>query len=96
MWWKVKGVVDEPLAGLTPPIRRGTDVVKALCLGARAVCIGRPFLYGLATQGPPGVRAVFRILHDEIERTLTLMGVGSLDELGPDWLAPADQHRYIS
>jgi L-lactate dehydrogenase (cytochrome)/(S)-mandelate dehydrogenase len=74
-------------------IRRGTDVVKALCLGARAVCIGRPFLYGLATQGPPGVRAVFRILHDEIERTLTLMGVGSLDELGPDWLAPAGQHR---
>jgi L-lactate dehydrogenase (cytochrome)/(S)-mandelate dehydrogenase len=70
-------------------VRRGADVVKALALGARAVCIGRPFLYGLAVDGPAGARRVVEILRDEIARTLTLMGVGSLDELGPEWLLPA-------
>jgi L-lactate dehydrogenase (cytochrome)/(S)-mandelate dehydrogenase len=70
-------------------VRRGTDVVKALCLGATAVCIGRPFLYGLAVDGAAGVTAVLGILREEIQRTLTLMGAESLDQLGPQWLAPA-------
>jgi isopentenyl diphosphate isomerase/L-lactate dehydrogenase-like FMN-dependent dehydrogenase len=70
-------------------VRRGADVVKALCLGATAVCIGRPFLYGLAVDGAAGVTTVLEILREEIQRTLTLMGVESLDQLGPEWLAPA-------
>ena len=70
-------------------IRRGSDVVKALCLGADAVCIGRPFLYGLAVAGEAGVRAVLRILRTEIARTLTLMGVAGVHDLDPSWLIPA-------
>jgi L-lactate dehydrogenase (cytochrome)/(S)-mandelate dehydrogenase len=71
-------------------IRRGSDVVKALCLGATAVCIGRPYLYGLAARGPAGAEHVLEILRQEIVRTMTLMGVTSVKELGPDWLLPAD------
>jgi L-lactate dehydrogenase (cytochrome)/(S)-mandelate dehydrogenase len=65
-------------------IRRGSDVVKALCLGADAVCIGRPYLYGLGAAGPDGAHHVVEILREGITRCLTLMGVGSLRELtGP-------------
>lgn len=71
-------------------IRRGADVVKALCLGATAVCIGRPYVYGLAAGGPEGAEHVIRIFREEISRTLTLMGVGSLKELDPSWLLPAN------
>jgi L-lactate dehydrogenase (cytochrome)/(S)-mandelate dehydrogenase len=70
-------------------VRRGSDVVKALCLGADAVCVGRPYLYGLAARGPAGAEHVIEILREEIKRTMTLMGVGSLKELGPQWLVPA-------
>jgi isopentenyl diphosphate isomerase/L-lactate dehydrogenase-like FMN-dependent dehydrogenase len=66
--------------------RRGSDVVKALCLGATAVCIGRPFLYGLAVDGAEGVRSVVEIFREEMQRTMTLMGVEGLKELGPQWL----------
>jgi len=67
-------------------IRRGSDVIKALCLGARAVCIGRPFLYGLAARGEAGVVDVLRILRSELTRTMTLMGVHKLGDLDPSWL----------
>jgi L-lactate dehydrogenase (cytochrome)/(S)-mandelate dehydrogenase len=67
-------------------IRRGSDIVKALCLGARAVCIGRPFLYGLAVRGEAGVVDVLRILRAELTRTMTLMGVHKLRDLDPNWL----------
>jgi L-lactate dehydrogenase (cytochrome) len=63
-------------------VRRGSDVVKALALGAKACLIGRPWVYGLAAGGTPGVERVLEILHDEIDRTLALIGrpgVGSLD-----------------
>ncbi|TNM50852.1 alpha-hydroxy-acid oxidizing protein [Nocardioides albidus] len=65
-------------------IRRGTDVVKALALGATAVGIGRPYVYGLAAGGQGGVEHVLEILREEIVRTLTLMGVADVSELGPD------------
>jgi L-lactate dehydrogenase (cytochrome)/(S)-mandelate dehydrogenase len=74
-------------------VRRGSDVVKALCLGASAVCIGRPYLYGLAADGPAGVEAVLRIFREEISRTLTLMGVPSLADLNSGWLIPAVPDR---
>jgi L-lactate dehydrogenase (cytochrome)/(S)-mandelate dehydrogenase len=72
-------------------IRRGSDIVKALCLGADAVCIGRPYLYGLAVDGPQGAANVLDILHAEVIRCLTLMGVQELSDLDPSWLLPADQ-----
>lgn len=62
-------------------IRRGSDVVKALALGASAVGIGRPYVYGLAAQGQEGVEHVLGILREEITRTLTLMGVADVADL---------------
>src|ERR1700742_660575 len=67
-------------------VRRGTDVIKALCLGADAVMIGRPYIYGLAVSGEKGASAVLDILVEELERALLLLGVGNIDELGPDLL----------
>jgi L-lactate dehydrogenase (cytochrome)/(S)-mandelate dehydrogenase len=67
-------------------VRRGSDIVKALCLGADAVCIGRPFLYGLAARGEDGVVDILRILRAELARTMTLMGVHKLRDLDPSWL----------
>ena len=64
-------------------VRRGTDVVKALALGASAVLIARPYLWGLAVGGEDGVTQVLSILHAEIERTLALIGktsIGALDQ----------------
>lgn len=56
-------------------VRRGADVVKALALGARAVLVGRPYLYGLAVGGEAGVERVLALLRAEIDRTLALVGV---------------------
>jgi L-lactate dehydrogenase (cytochrome)/(S)-mandelate dehydrogenase len=67
-------------------IRRGSDVVKALALGAAACLIARPQLFGLAVAGEAGVARVLDILRREIDRTLGLMGVTRLAELGPDYL----------
>jgi len=62
--------------------RRGSDVVKAMALGAHGVMIGRPALYGLAAGGQPGVSHALGLLRTEMERTLTLLGCRSLGELG--------------
>ena len=70
-------------------IRRGTDVVKALCLGARGVFIGRPYVYGLAAGGEAGVRSVLALLRAEIERALVLMGCPGVSQLDRSWLLPA-------
>ena len=78
----VAEVGDEADVLLDGGIRRGTDVVKALALGAKACLIGRPWVYGLAAGGTAGVERVLEILHDEIDRTLALIGrpgVASLD-----------------
>jgi L-lactate dehydrogenase (cytochrome) len=64
-------------------IRRGSDVVKALCLGARAVLIGRAYAYGLGAGGHAGVQRAIEILRTDIVRTLKLLGVGSVDALDP-------------
>jgi isopentenyl diphosphate isomerase/L-lactate dehydrogenase-like FMN-dependent dehydrogenase len=62
-------------------IRTGADVVKALALGAQAVLVGRPYVYGLAIGGEAGVRAVLRALLAELDLTLALSGIARLDEL---------------
>jgi isopentenyl diphosphate isomerase/L-lactate dehydrogenase-like FMN-dependent dehydrogenase len=67
-------------------IRRGSDVVKALALGAAACLIARPQLFGLAVAGEAGVARVLDILRREIDRTLGLMGITRIAELGPDCL----------
>jgi 4-hydroxymandelate oxidase len=69
-------------------IRRGSDVAKALCLGASAVMIGRPYLWGLTLGGAEGVEHVLGILDGELRRVMALLGARDLSELGPDRLAP--------
>jgi isopentenyl diphosphate isomerase/L-lactate dehydrogenase-like FMN-dependent dehydrogenase len=62
-------------------VRRGSDVAKAVALGARAVLIGRPWAFGLGAAGEPGVRRVLEILRTELDRTLRLLGVDSVRDL---------------
>jgi len=62
-------------------IRRGSDVVKAICLGARAVLIGRAYAYGLAAAGQVGVARALEILRTDVDRTLKLLGCASIDAL---------------
>ena len=64
-------------------VRRGSDIVKALALGANGCAIGRPYLYGLAAAGEAGVDRVLGLLVDEFERTMTLLGVADVVSLGP-------------
>jgi isopentenyl diphosphate isomerase/L-lactate dehydrogenase-like FMN-dependent dehydrogenase len=65
-------------------IRRGTDVAKAIALGAQAVLIGRPYLYGLAVAGQAGVAAAISILTSELDRTMALLGAATVKDLTAD------------
>jgi 4-hydroxymandelate oxidase len=76
----------EAVAGRIPVmldsgVRRGTDVLAALALGAKAVLIGRPYIYGLAAGGAQGVERVITILRDELERAMALTGRRSIAEI---------------
>jgi isopentenyl diphosphate isomerase/L-lactate dehydrogenase-like FMN-dependent dehydrogenase len=63
--------------------RRGSDIVKALAIGAKAVCIGRPYLWGLGAFGQPGVERVLAILRAETRATMAQIGAASLKDLTP-------------
>ncbi len=63
-------------------VKRGSDVVKALALGARGVFVGRPAVWGLAADGEAGAARSLDLIGTEFERTLTLMGAASPRELG--------------
>jgi isopentenyl diphosphate isomerase/L-lactate dehydrogenase-like FMN-dependent dehydrogenase len=67
-------------------IRRGTDIIKALCLGARAVLCGRAYAYGLAAAGEAGVDRAIEILRADLERTLRLLGCASVAELDRSYI----------
>ena len=67
-------------------IRRGGDMIKAICLGARAVLIGRAFAYGLAAAGYPGVVRALEILHADADRTLRLLGCPSVAALDSSYV----------
>jgi L-lactate dehydrogenase (cytochrome) len=75
-------------------IRRGSDIVKAICLGARAVLVGRAYAYGLAAAGQAGVARALEILRADVERTLRLLGCPSIAALDASYVeAPAAWHR---
>ena len=67
-------------------VRRGVDVVKVLALGAKAVSLGRAYLYGLLAAGEPGVVRVLELFRQQIDEALAFLGVTSLDELEPSLL----------
>ena len=78
-------------------IRRGSDVVKALALGARAVMIGRAYLWGLAANGSAGVKNVFDVLRGGIDSTMLALGRPSVHDLSPgDLIVPADFTHGLS
>ena len=70
-------------------VRRGTDVLKAIALGAAAVMVGRPAAWGLAAEGEDGVAGVLGILRAEIENTMALTGCRTVDEIGAGLVVPA-------
>ena len=80
-------------------IRRGADVVKAIALGARAVLIGRAYVYGLASAGERGVNQAVDILNAGIRRTLKLLGCGAISKLDgsfveePAWSSSTRRHK---
>jgi L-lactate dehydrogenase (cytochrome) len=82
----VEAVADQLEVFADSGFRRGTDVIKALALGARAVLIGRPYLYGLAAGGQSGVARALQILESELNRDMKLMGLTSIDAITPECL----------
>jgi L-lactate dehydrogenase (cytochrome) len=75
-------------------IRRGSDIVKALCLGARAVMVGRAYAYGLGAAGTAGVARAIEILHTDLIRTLKLLGCASVADLDRSYIdVPQDWFR---
>jgi isopentenyl diphosphate isomerase/L-lactate dehydrogenase-like FMN-dependent dehydrogenase len=69
--------------------RRGTDVVKALALGANAVCVGRPYLWGLGAFGQPGVERVLEIMRTETRAAMQQCGVSAVKQLNPAFVRRA-------
>jgi len=70
-------------------IRRGTDVLKALALGAQFVFVGRPFLYAAAIGGEAGVRHAAGLLREEISRDMAMLGISTVTEMKRELLVPA-------
>jgi lactate 2-monooxygenase len=84
----IAAAVGEQLAILFDSgVRGGADVLKALALGADAVCLGRPYIWGLALEGQAGVEAVLKMTLAELDLTMALCGLTRTDQLGPDCLA---------
>jgi isopentenyl diphosphate isomerase/L-lactate dehydrogenase-like FMN-dependent dehydrogenase len=89
-----RGAIDSlaevaPAVNMDSGIRRGTDILKALALGADAIMIGRPYLWGLGSFGQPGVERALQILHDELKIAMEFAGTGSIDKIGPDAIGVA-------
>jgi isopentenyl diphosphate isomerase/L-lactate dehydrogenase-like FMN-dependent dehydrogenase len=84
----VAAVGDRVEVLLDGGVRRGTDIVKALALGARAVMIGRPYVYGLAVDGEAGVAKILQILRDELRLAMVLLGIQRPDQLDRSVLVP--------
>lgn len=83
----VKEVDEKTPIILDSGIRRGSDVFTALALGASAVALGRPVLYGLALGGAQGVASVYARLKKELARTMTIAGAASIKDISRDFLS---------
>jgi len=69
-------------------IRRGTDALKALALGAQFVFVGRPFLYAAAIAGEAGVEHAIKLLREEVDRDMALLGITALSQMKRERLVP--------
>lgn len=85
----VVAAVDDMTIIIDSGFRRGTDVLKALCLGANFVMVGRPAMYGLAAAGTAGASRAFELLRKEIDINLALLGARKIEDLNPDYLVRA-------
>jgi (S)-2-hydroxy-acid oxidase len=88
----VKAVGGRVPVFLDGGIRRGTDVFKALALGASGVLVGRPSVFGLAVDGEAGVRKVLEMLQNELEITMALMGVCSIKQIYRNHVQTEHEH----
>ena len=77
-------------------VRRGSDIVKALCVGAQAVLLGRAYAYGLGAAGYPGVLRALEILSVDVARVLRLMGCASVADLNPSLVALPAAWRAVN
>ncbi|KAG5923886.1 hypothetical protein E4U61_002349 [Claviceps capensis] len=80
---RAQGLEDQIDVFIDGGVRRATDILKALCLGARGVGIGRPFLYAMSAYGQPGVERAMQLLKDEMEMNMRLLGCASVRDLNP-------------
>ncbi len=72
-------------------MRRGSDIFKAIALGAKAVFVGRPALWGMATGGQAGVEKVISILNEELKETMLLTGCNTIDDIQKKQVIYSDQ-----
>lgn len=86
--YEVSKTIEQPIL-IDSGFRRGSDIVKALCLGANMVCLGRATLYGLAAKGEAGVDEIIQLLKQDVDRTLAQIGCSSIKKLGTDYLQPS-------
>jgi L-lactate dehydrogenase (cytochrome) len=82
----VDAVGDRLTVMMDSGVRRGTDVLKAIALGAKFVWVGRPFNFAASVGGEAGVRHGIELLRTEVRRNMALLGVTRLDQLGPQFL----------
>jgi isopentenyl diphosphate isomerase/L-lactate dehydrogenase-like FMN-dependent dehydrogenase len=82
----VEAVGDQIEVWMDSGVRRGSDVVKAVALGAKAVLIGRAYVFALMAAGEPGVRQILKLFHDEIDQTLSFLGCSSIQSLDPTYV----------
>ena len=105
--WKDMPAPIDILAEVTAPegrmliwsmagFRSGADIVKALALGANAVLLGRATLFGMAAAGQDGASSVIELLHQDVERTLGLIGCPRAEDLSMDFLRPSPDLRHAA
>eukprot|EP01135_Chromosphaera_perkinsii_P005532 Nk52_evm81s352 gene=Nk52_evmTU81s352 len=88
-----KAVADRCEIYVDGGVRRGTDVLKAIALGARAVFVGRPVLWGLSTKGQKGVEEIFAMLREELEMAMLLSGCENMHDINGDLVKTAFHYR---
>lgn len=82
----IRNAVPEMTVMIDGGIRRGTDIIKALALGADFAFIGRPFLYAASTAGADGVARAINLMFEEIKRNMVLVGIARLSDLSADFV----------